>query len=121
MNVQHVFDKRELYFLKYGRHFRLDSKTKVIAGRSKKDNTLLLNSFDKNKDVLLKHVKLPGPDVILTGNNATKNIRTAAIICASYTKSKPGDTADIRVLEKGTETVIRVTAVDTLEFKHLMI
>ncbi|MCK5837815.1 MAG: tRNA 4-thiouridine(8) synthase ThiI [Desulfobacula sp.] len=121
MNVQQIFDKRELYFLKYGRHFRLDSITKVIAGRSEKDNTHLLNSFDKNKDILLKHVKLPGPDVILTGSNAAENIRTAAMICASYTKSKPDDPADIRVLKNGTETVIRITAVDTLEFKHLMI
>ncbi|WP_300461769.1 tRNA 4-thiouridine(8) synthase ThiI [Desulfobacula sp.] len=121
MNVQKLFDKRELYFLKYGRHFRLDSRTKVIAGRSEQDNTHLLNSFDQTKDVLLKHVKLPGPDVILTGSNTSENIRTAGIICASYTKSKPGDPADIRVLENGTQTVIRVSAVEPLEFKHLII
>lgn len=121
MNTQKNFNARELYFLKYGRHFRLDSKTKVIAGRSKNDNKHLLNYFDKDKDILLKHVKLPGPDVILTGDPTPENIQTAAGICASYTKSKPGETAGIKVGEKGNETLITVMTVQASEFKNRMI
>lgn len=121
MNTQKNFNTRELYFLKYGRHFRLDSKTKVIAGRSKNDNKHLLNYFDKDKDILLKHVKLPGPDVILTGDLTPENIQTAAKICASYTKSKPGETAEIKVKKKETETLITVITVQSSEFKRLMI
>ena len=120
MTVQKVFDKRELYFLKHGRHFRLDLKTKVIAGRSEDDNKHLLKYFNTDKDVLLKHAKIPGPDVILTGNATSKNIQTAAMICAGYTKSNPGETADIRVIKKN-EDIICVDTVKALEFKHLMI
>ncbi|CCK81503.1 DUF814 domain-containing protein [Desulfobacula toluolica] len=121
MDTQKIFNTRELHFLKYGRHFRLDSKTKIIAGRSKNDNTHLLNYFDKDKDILLKHVKLPGPDVILTGNATPENIQTAAGICAGYTKSKPGETAKIRIIKKETEDFITVITVPASNFKNLMI
>ncbi|MBU8912096.1 MAG: tRNA 4-thiouridine(8) synthase ThiI [Desulfobacterales bacterium] len=121
MNVQKVFDKRELYFLKYGRHFRLDLKTKVIAGRSKDDNKHLLKYFNTDKDILLKHAELPGPDVILTGSLTSKNIQTAAMICAAYTKSKPGETANIKVIKKKKKSIICVKTTSALEFKNLMI
>ena len=121
MNVQKIFNKRELHFLKNGRHFRLDSKTKVIVGRSKDDNRQLVKFSDKDKDILLKHSKLPGPDVILTGNFTSQNIQTAAMICAAYTKSPLGETARIKVQKKNNCEVIRVDTVKAAAFKHLMI
>ena len=121
MDVQKMFDKRELYFLKYGRHFRLDSKTKIIVGRSKNDNKNLLKYFNASKDILLKHAGIPGPDVVLTGSLTPENIQTAATICAGYTKSKPGEEAQIKVLTRNDETIVSVKTVKVLEFKHLMI
>ncbi|WP_299977201.1 tRNA 4-thiouridine(8) synthase ThiI [Desulfobacula sp.] len=121
MTVQKVFDKRELYFLKHGRHFRLDLKTKVIAGRSKDDNKHLLKYLNKDKDILLKHAKLPGPDVILTGRFTQKNIQTAAMICAGYTKSNPEETVDIRVIKKEKGNILCVKTIKAVEFKNLMI
>ena len=121
MNIQKFFNKRELYFLKHGRHFRLDSKTKVIVGRSKDDNKHLLQYYNTDKDIFIEHAKMPGPDVILTGNFTQKNIQTAAMICAAYTKSTPGENADIRVIKKKDETVISVKTIKASEFKKLMI
>ena len=121
MNTQKLFNKRELYYLKHGRHFRLDSKTKVIVGRSEKDNQNLLNYFEKDKDLLLRPAKIPGPDVILTGKDTKKNIETAAMICASYTKSIPGENADIIVTKKNIETILSVKTIKAIEFKESMI
>ncbi|MBC8439591.1 MAG: tRNA 4-thiouridine(8) synthase ThiI [Deltaproteobacteria bacterium] len=121
MNTQKLFNKRELYYLKHGRHFRLDSKTKVIVGRSEKDNQHLLNYFEKNMDLLLRPAKIPGPDVILTGKGNKKNIQTAAMICASYTKSIPGENADIKVIKKNDATILSIKTVKAIEFKELMI
>ncbi len=121
MNTQKIFNKRELYFLKYGRHFRLDSKTKVIVGRSKDDNKHLLQYYNTDKDIFIEHARMPGPDVVLTGNFTQKNIQTAAMICAAYTKSAPGETADIRVIRKNDETIICVKTIRASEFKKLMI
>ncbi|MCP3874075.1 MAG: tRNA 4-thiouridine(8) synthase ThiI [Desulfobacteraceae bacterium] len=121
MDVQKIFDKKELNLLKYGRHFRLDSKTKVIVGRSKNDNKHLRKFFDNTKDILLMHDSMPGPDVVLTGNFSKENIQTAAMICAGYTKSKPGDSADIRINQKESKNVVTVETINALEFKTFMI
>lgn len=121
MYVQKDFKKTELYLLKHGRHFRLDSKTKAIVGRSKDDNTNLLKYFDKTRDIVLNHAKMPGPDVILTGNLTRKNIKTSARICASYTKSKKGEKTDIKIITNTTENIVQVETGKTAEFKHLMI
>jgi len=114
-------DKNQLYLLSHGRHFRLDSKTKVIVGRSEKDNKNLIKYFNDSKDILLNHSFIAGPDVILTGDASKKNIETAAIICAGYTKSQPGEPADIKVKKQQDETVISVNTLKSLHFKHLMI
>ncbi|MCP4672822.1 MAG: tRNA 4-thiouridine(8) synthase ThiI, partial [Desulfobacula sp.] len=105
----------------FGRHFRLDPKTKVIVGRSQQDNKNLIQYLNKDKDILLKHASLPGPDVILTGDASKLNIETAAMILAGYTKSKPGKKADIKVIKQQNETIIHVTTIKSSEFRHLMI
>jgi tRNA U34 2-thiouridine synthase MnmA/TrmU len=121
MNIQKKFNTTQLHYLKYGRHFRLNTTTKVIVGRSKNDNQNLMNYFHKDKDILLKPASIPGPDVILTGSATKKNIHTAAMICASYTKSIPGKNADIKVIKKEDKTVLWVKTIKSLEFKKLMI
>ncbi|MBU2629177.1 MAG: tRNA 4-thiouridine(8) synthase ThiI [Proteobacteria bacterium] len=121
MNVQKIFDKRELYFLKHGRHFRLDSKTKVIVGRSKNDNKHLINHMDTTKDILLRHAFMPGPDVILTGNLTLDHIQTAAMICAGYTKSKTGENTQISVTKSKAENILNIKTIKSEEFKPMMI
>lgn len=121
MDVQKTFDKRELYFLKNGRHFRLDTSSKVIVGRSKEDNRHLVKHIDKDNDMVLKHAGLPGPDVILTGNFSPENIQTAAMLCAAYTKSLPGEAAQIKIKKRKTETTLTVQTVTASEFKHMII
>jgi predicted ribosome quality control (RQC) complex YloA/Tae2 family protein len=121
MEIQIVFNKQELHLLKYGRHFRLDSKTKVIVGRTQQDNELMMEQYREQVDVLLKHNTLPGPDVILTGDASQKNIETAAFICAGYTKSPEGATAPIRIMKNGVSSIIMVRKGRPEEFKNLMI
>jgi len=121
MESEKIIDKKELYLLKYGRHFRIDGKTKIIAGRSKQDNTNLIKYVDPDKHILLKHASLPGPDVVLTGNATEQNIKTAAMICASYTKSKPGKPADIKIVKRNAEIILTVQTVMHSEFRDLMI
>jgi tRNA-uridine 2-sulfurtransferase len=114
-------DKNQLYLLSHGRHFRLDSKTKVIAGRSEKDNKNLIKYFNSRKDILLNHSTMAGPDVIITGDASKKNIEIAAMICACYTKSQPGEPTNIKIKKQQNETVIIVNTIKSLNFKHLMI
>ncbi len=114
-------EKNELHLLTHGRHFRLDHKTKVIVGRSEQDNKNLIQYLNKDKDILLKHASLPGPDVILTGDTSRQNIETAALILSNYTRSKSGEKANIKVVKQQNETIISIKTIRSQEFKHLMI
>ena len=121
MEVQVIFDTHELHLLKYGRHFRLDAKTKVIVGRSQQDNELLMEYYQGHRDVLLKHSTLPGPDVVLTGNASPENIEAAAFICAGYTKSPEGTNTPVHIMKNGVSSTIMVRKARPEEFKPLMI
>ncbi len=121
MEVQKIYHTRELFFLKNGRHFRLDEKTKVIVGRSKYDNRYLLKHVDTKNDVLIRHADLPGPDVIFTGDAHAENLKTAAMICAAYTKAKPGETSKITITRNGKKQTLCVTTFAASTFKNLMI
>jgi len=121
METRKSIEKNELHLLTHGRHFRLDPKTKVIVGRSEQDNKNLIQYLNEDKDILLKHASLPGPDVILTGDASQQNIETAALILSGYTKSKPGEKASIKVVKQQKETIISVKTIKSQEFKHLMI
>lgn len=114
-------ETRFLYLLKSGRHFRIDNATKVIAGRSKFDNQHLLRHADKQKDILIKHHFLAGPDVVLTGEFTRENIQKAAEICAAYTRSKPGETTKVNITHGEKEDVITVVTPDRTDLRELMI
>jgi len=43
------------------------------------------------------------------------------MICASYTKSIPGENADIMVTKKNNEAILSVKTVRAIEFKELMV
>ncbi len=121
MNVQKIYETTELYLLKYGRHFRIDSKTKVIVGRSKQDNKGLIECMDKTCHILLHHNIMAGPDVVLTGNLSQENIQKAAMLCTAYTKSKPGDQAPVKILLNDQIQVIEVETKKADDFKELMV
>lgn len=121
MYTQKTWDTSQLHLLKYGRHFRLDSGTKVIVGRSKQDNEFLVSCMDKTRHVLLHHARLAGPDVILTGSTPPDNIQKAAMLCAAYTKSSPGEKAAVKITQDTVEHIVEVETLKAAEFKDLMI
>jgi len=119
--VQKTDETRLLHLLKFGRHFRLDNGCKLIVGRSKDDNDKILHWYDKTRDIRLCHAEMAGPDVILLGSFSQAHIETAAQITAGYTRSKPGETAAIRVTEQGKETLLKILTPQPGTFEHLMI
>jgi tRNA-uridine 2-sulfurtransferase len=122
MYVQLAFETHEIHLLKYGRHFRLDSRTKLIVGRSKADNEGIIKYFNKKTDVLIKHTSLPGPVVILTGQPSPENIGLAAEICAAYTTHAPQDkSTSISVSERGTIRQIEVKKAQAEDFRRFMV
>ena len=94
-------ERREIDLLKLGRHFRIDSKTKVIVGRNKRENQGI-EALAKPEDLLLRTTAIPGPTVLVLGDLSSESENLAAAITASYS-----DTAD------GLETEVMLTGMES--------
>jgi hypothetical protein len=82
----------DIDLLKIGRHFRLDSNTKLIVGRNKNENDLI-NALALTDDILLEARDVVGPISMLRGNNAKSHIKFSAGITIRYSdtpKTKSG-------------------------------
>jgi tRNA-uridine 2-sulfurtransferase len=74
--------------LKYGRHFRLDAKTKLIIGRDEADNQGILEAG--KGFLLLLNESIPGPLGLLCTEDYTQDkIAIAASILAHYNSKSP--------------------------------
>ena len=71
--------------LRYGRHFRLPTGTKVIVGRNEEESTHIERAT-RPEDVLLVPHGTTGPSVLCRGVEDPGDIAVAAGIMAAYTK-----------------------------------
>ncbi|MEA1971768.1 MAG: hypothetical protein U9N34_00485 [Candidatus Cloacimonadota bacterium] len=78
-----MFSLQNILFLKDGRHFRLDEKTKLIVGRHKSDNDILSQFIID--EIILKTKYSTGPLGILISEKVTnENIEISAKILLRY-------------------------------------
>ncbi len=90
---------REVEILHYGRHFRLASKAKVVAGRNEKENGAL-EKLALPDDIMFKPVDTNGPVVLLRAEKKTKkDMGIAARICARYCDNTSGKAVTVRCEE----------------------
>ncbi|OQY00281.1 MAG: tRNA 4-thiouridine(8) synthase ThiI [Desulfobacteraceae bacterium 4572_130] len=111
MFVQKKYKKKDLYLLRYGRHIRLNKKIKIVVGRSKDDNDKILENYEEEKDILIKHAFLPSPVLLISSKATPDIIKQAASICASYTKTKIGDITDIKIESQLGEEIIKAAPI----------
>ena len=118
---QGTYTERELHLLKHGRHLRLNNTTKIIVGRTQKDNENIQKYYDPNLDTMIKVKQIPGP-IVLMPNNGGKDVRMlAASICVGYSKAPEITPVEVSVTTpKGQETV-RVISTPPKEIKHFLI
>ena len=95
---------RDLYLLKIGRHFRLNKNTKVIVGRNKKENFMLLKLSTTN-DVLIHVVDYPAPIVLVPDGGDIKGRLIAKQLAASYSDAPKGKVVKIEI-KKGKDVKI---------------
>lgn len=97
LDHQESCEERDFELLKYGRHFRLDNKHKVIVGRTKEDNKQILELSDPHKDIRLRMSDMAGPAVLIPSTAPEEIIYGAATLCAAYSKAEDGAPARVRV------------------------
>lgn len=121
MFVQKDFKKKDLFLLKYGRHFRLDQNTKIVVGRSESDNDSIMKFYMKDKDILIRPSSMPGPDLLIPWGTSEALVQKAASICAGYTKTKIGEPAEMEVVSKNGVQILKVPALSPAQSQDLMI
>lgn len=87
------FSLNDVHLLKFGRHFRLAPKVKLIVGRNEEENKKI-ETFSQAGDVLLKVYRIPGPISLLRGEFEQAELEKSAAITARYSKAR-----DIRRVE----------------------
>lgn len=90
MKYQKTFLERDLHLLKFGRHMRLDNKTKIVVGRNLIENDIIEYYADSKYDIIVKTCNIPGPVAIIPMGKVSSTfsiIKLAASICAGYSKS----------------------------------
>ncbi len=105
---QKTSTENELRLLRYGRHFRLNDRSKLIVGRTQIDNDNLLRYVDPETDTVIKVKSFPGPVAVLPNGCGPDVLTLAASICAGYSKAPALRPVDVDITSSGTRSTVRV-------------
>ncbi|MDD4272777.1 MAG: tRNA 4-thiouridine(8) synthase ThiI [Desulfobacter postgatei] len=119
--VQKTEDKTQLNLLKHGRHFRLDSRSKLVVGKNKAENKRIMDLYDPQTHIRLRCTHLPGPDALVFGQTDEAALHLAATITSGYTKASAGALTTISVFQKQGTKEIEVVAPESGAFHNLLI
>ena len=118
---QEIYAERELHLLKYGRHLRIDKSTKIIVGRTQKDNENIQTYYAPNLDTIIKVKTFPGPIVLMPHSSGNEMRMLAASICAGYSKAPEITPVEVSVTTPQGHETVRVMGVPPKEIKHFLI
>jgi tRNA-specific 2-thiouridylase len=90
---------RHIDLLKIGRHFRLPSGGKVIAGRDRSENETLM-SLSHPEELKLTAHEHKSTFALLLGPSGDENLKRAADICARYSDGKDCPTLPVRIWQE---------------------
>ena len=118
---QQTCSEEELHLLKFGRHYRLNPQTKLIVGRSEKDNENILKYHDPARDIVID-VKDYSSPIGLIPRGAEKNVvMLAASICTGYSKAPKLALVEVLVKRAARQETIKVIALLPEDVRKLMI
>jgi tRNA-specific 2-thiouridylase len=93
---------RNIFLLKIGRHFRLPTKAKVIAGRNQKENEVLL-SLSLPSELKFTVDGYKSTYALLLGEPTIEDQTNAARICARYCDEKGLKTLTVKIWSNSAE------------------
>jgi tRNA U34 2-thiouridine synthase MnmA/TrmU len=118
MEHQYDFSLNDVHLLKFGRHFRLFPKVKLVVGRNEEENQKI-ETFSQAGDVLLKTARYPGPISLLRGEADETERERAASITARYSKAKGMEKVEVHYqkVEREEEKSIFVSPLSEAEIQ----
>ncbi len=107
-NFDHAaFSVNDMRLIKYGRHFRLDERTKAVVGRDHEDNQRI-EALAQPDDLRLELRDTPGPVGLLRGEPTDANVLAAASLVVRYSKARTQPRAAVVVRPFGRPAEERV-------------
>ena len=111
----------ELHLLKFGRHFRLTNDTKLIVGRTQKDNEQIIKHHDPQKDTVMKTNSIPGPVLLIPTGTDTDTLLLAASVCVGYSKASKEASVDVQIVTPADREIIKAKGISPSEIKQYML
>lgn len=97
----------DLNLLRIGRHFRLDSNTKVIVGRDEKENDKL-EAYKKPHYGHVEALGIGSPVSLVIGDCSDENLKKAAMITARFTSARKKPEVEVTLVSKESQPSILV-------------
>jgi len=114
------FLRRDIELLKWGRHFRINERTKIVVGRDQKENGMI-TSFIEAGDTVLTVESFPGPTVLITGELSSEEIQLTASITVSYSDAAIGQSVVVQLKRDSKHWTVLAAGRKKSNFHQLMI
>lgn len=118
---QENFTEEELHLLKYGRHYRLTSQTKLIVGRTQSDNEKILKFHDQKRDIVIDVKDYPSPIALIPHGAKKDSVMLAASICTGHSKAPKLAPVKVFVKTGRRKKTIQVIALQPDDVRKLLI
>lgn len=120
LDSRNNLDLKEIELLKFGRHFRIGSHTKVVVGRNRRENQSIL-ALSGDKDLVLTSTSLPGPIALVSGDCSQASLELATTITVAYSDSEDSESTPVRVIGKMGEKILMTKVYSKEKFRRYMI
>ena len=111
---------RDIELCKWGRHFRVNERVKIVVGRDQKENGMITSLIEAG-DTVLTVESFPGPTVLATGELSFEEIQLAASITVSYSDAVIDQSVAVQLKRDSKHWTVLATGKEKSNFHQLMI
>lgn len=120
ISTNQTFSRRDSELLKWGRHFRISKRTKIVVGRNKGENERI-TSLMRKEDTILMMEFFPGPTVLAVGDPSVEDLEIIAAITVSYSDAPVNQPAAVRIQRESTHHIVIAHGEEKIHFHRFMI
>jgi len=114
------FLRRDIDLCKWGRHFRINERVKIVVGRDQKENGMITSLIEAG-DTVLTVESFPGPTVLATGELSPEEIKLVASITVSYSDAAIGQSVVVGLTRDSKHWTVLAKGKEKSNFYRLMI
>jgi predicted ribosome quality control (RQC) complex YloA/Tae2 family protein len=99
----------------------LNPETKLIVGRTQKDNENILKHHNPEEDIVIDVKDYPSPIALVPHGTEKRSTLLAASICVGHSKAPKLSPVDVMIKTSGRQEVVQVIAIQPGDVRKLML